>query len=312
MANALWIDPASVRSQGDNLDDFGRHVGDVFGTEMLRRHGQGGSVVNDWSSEVTCEEINFLTADQEDEQAPGAPLLLTTVAAVKAKWSSAFDPFHTWPGEFSNEHGEGALCHMMFQKGTFQVLPRRWDGGFTHMCINQQCAYLQDFSAVRLPCGITGDITVTLVLPNFTKIDDAVKQFTPERWQALCKSFVSEEIKLYVPRFRVETTTTFLKNDLEGLGVTDIFSSTNSNMSRLGETGNFWLEDIVHKAAFTMNEEGAKPIAGVEDGHYELSCAAPVTGVRVDRPFLFVVHRDDLIILLGKIVAPMSFNGDSN
>lgn len=290
MANAIWVDPAAVRSQGDNLDAFGRHTADVFGTELLRRYGKGGQVMNDWASEVTHEQINRVSADDDDEAAPSAPLLLTAVAAMKARWTSAFDPFHTWPGEFTSEHGQGMLCHFMFQKGTFE------------------CAHLQDFTAVRLPCGISGDISVSIIVPNFAKIDEAVTQFTPERWQAVCRSFVKEDIKLYVPRFRVESTTSLLKHDLEKLGIADAFCSDKSDMSRLGEAGTFWVEDVLHSTAFVMAEDGASPIAGVEDGAFELACAASVTDIRIDRPFLFVVHMGEAMIFLGKIVAPMALD----
>merc|ERR1712216_566753 len=32
MATALWLDPNALKSPGDNLDAFGRHMAEIFGT----------------------------------------------------------------------------------------------------------------------------------------------------------------------------------------------------------------------------------------------------------------------------------------
>merc|ERR1712205_138989 len=140
---------------------------------------------------------------------------------MKAGWTTGFDPFHTWPSEFQSTNG-GMMCQMMHQKGNFE------------------CAYMQDFRAVRVPCGPPAtaqsagkDVSITFVLPNFDSIDDAVELFTAERWQALCKTMVKEDVKLYVPRFKVENANCLIKGELESCGVRDLFHDTRCDLSRV-------------------------------------------------------------------------------
>merc|ERR1712216_147434 len=263
-----------------------------MGTTLHNRSTETGVTdINSWASEATSNQIP--QAAQEMEDAMIAPLLLTSVSSIKAAWTKPFDPFHTWPGEFQNSVGEVVLCHYMHQKGKFE------------------CSYTQDFRAVRLPCGAQhgaakgANVAVTFLLPNFDSIDDAVDCFTAERWQEMCRTVIKEDVKLYLPRFKMQNASCLLKGELTRSGICDIFDELRADLSRFGETGRFWLGDVLHKSAFSMDETGAVPVDGVEDGCFEISCAASAQEFRLDRPFLFVVHYGECILQLGKVVAPL-------
>jgi len=287
LATATWFDRGVLRSQGDNLEAYGKQMFDVFGTELLARAGTQD--INEWAAKSTDCHINRLVS--EDEEPVPAPMLLTTVTAVKANWTIPFDPFHTWPGEFVNDDGEGMVVQMMHQKGSFE------------------CAYLQDMRAIRIPCGPNCETAITFILPNFGKIDDAVKAFTPERWQTICMEMKKEDVRLFLPRFKVRQSTSSLKTDLMDAGVVDIFSEAHSDMARLGETGVFWAEDVICKSALIVDESGARPVQGVEDGKFEFSSVGKALELRFDRPFLFAFSRGDAIALVGKVVAPLALDG---
>jgi serpin B len=283
LASACWFDRDALRSAGDNLDAFGRQMAAVFGTELRDRTGT--TAINNWASQSTEHLISRITS--EDEEINVAPLLLTAVTAFKASWAVPFDPFHTWPSEFTNDSGEGIVCQMMHQKGKFE------------------CAYLQDMRAVCLPCGVNGETAVTFIVPNFGTIDDFVKDFTPERWQAICKSLIHEDLRLFLPQFKVESSNCALKGDLQEAGIQGIFSDANADLSRLGESGIFWLEDVLCKSLFVADESGANPVQPVEDGKFKFTCVGPDVEFRVDRPFLLVCHCGDAIVQIGKVVAPL-------
>jgi len=133
------------------------------------------------------------------------------------------------------------------------------------------------------------------------QIDEAVKAFSAERWQTICKTLITEELRLFLPKFKVESANTSAKAELLDSGVTDVFSPAKADLTRLGESGLFWLEDIVLKSTFCMDESGAKPVQGVEDGNFAFTSVGSAVEFRLDRPFLFVFHRGDAIVQMGKV-----------
>merc|ERR1712167_281461 len=108
-----------------------------------------------------------------------------------------------------------------------------------------ECAYLQDVRAVCVPCGANGETAVTFIVPNFGTINDAAKEFTPERWQAICKTRIREDVRLFIPKFEAEASNCSLKADLLETGVIDIFEEAHADLSRLGEAGILWMEDVI-------------------------------------------------------------------
>lgn len=282
-ATALWMDRSALKSQGDNLDAFGRQMEEVFGTELYDR--EGGAAINDWAHLSTSQMINRMVPEDDEEVA--APLLVTAVTAVKAMWTTPFDSKKTWPGEFVNDNGEPSMCHMMHQKGRFM------------------CAYLQNTRALTVPCGVDGETAVTFMIPNFGSIDDFANDFTAEQWQAVCRSLVPEDVRLFLPRFKVEGSNCSLKSELLASGVADVFSEDDADFSRLGEAGVFWVEDVIGKSLFHADEDGAKPLDPAEGGLFSFSCVGSGTEFRLDRPFMFVCHRGDAITLVGKVTEPI-------
>jgi len=284
MANALWVDATAVKSQGDNLSAYAKHMTEIFGSELHLAGGQ--DIVNDWAADATANRVNHMIMEQG--AIGDGPLLLTSVVSVKANWTSPFDPFNTWPGQFVNDYGEGQLCQFMLQKNSYE------------------CSYLKDFRSVSVPCGVNGETAVTFILPNFGLIDDFAKSFTPERWQALRKSRVTEKVRLVVPKLKISASDSSLKDDLQKIGVEDIFDATHADLSRLGESGRFWLSEVLHKAVFQMDESGANSHPGMQDGKFEFSSVGQEIEFRFDRPFLVVSHIEDVIVIVGKVVAPLN------
>jgi len=291
IGTGLWVDQSAIKSEGDNLKAFGRQMAAVFGTQPC--YMDGPAAFNEWASDVTGLRINRMVHPEGDDEVGQGPLLLSSICDVKAKWASAFDPFNTWPGEFYNDSAQGTVCQMMHQKGVYEV------------------AYLQDSTAVTMPCGASGGNAVTFILPNFGTIDDAVREFSAERWQTICKTRLKQNLRLFVPKFRVSSSTSpTLKEDLVKAGLQAIFSPDAADLDRIGETGHFWVGDVIHKAVFEMDEAGSTPVAGVQDSHFSFTCVgvkeeAPSTEFRLNRPFLFVVHHGDAMIQIGKVVAPL-------
>ena len=81
------------------------------------------------------------------------------------------------------------------------------------------------------------------------QIDQAVKSFTPERWHAVCANLIEEETRLYVPKFKAESSSHALREELVANGAKDMFDEMECDMSRLGEAGIFWTDNLLHKTS---------------------------------------------------------------
>jgi len=120
---------------------------------------------------------------------------------------------------------------------------------------------------------------------------------------------IKEETRLYVPRFKVESHTPSLKEELASSGVTEIFDEYKSDFSRFGEAGIFWADDLMHKSSLVVDETGANQLPGVKDGEFKFSCVGSAVEFRVDRPFLCIFHCGESIVLAAKVMAPLQFEG---
>ena len=88
-----------------------------------------------------------------------------------------------------------------------------------------------------------------LICGYCVQIDEAVKSFTAERWHAVCANLIEEETRLYVPKFKAETASHALKQELLASGAKDMFDEMECDLSRLGEAGIFWTDDLLHKTS---------------------------------------------------------------
>ena len=103
---------------------------------------------------------------------------LSNCLSLAANWTTPFDPFHTWPGEFVGEDGIGIPTQMMHQKAELKVKLRPYilmSASLLQIADVQstQVAYMQDMRAVTLPCGPNGETAVTFVVPNFGSVSFA-------------------------------------------------------------------------------------------------------------------------------------------
>lgn len=128
------------------------------------------------------------------------------------------------------------------------------------------------------------------------------------------------DINLAVPYFNYEYTLN-LKDDLEQMGVKDVFDSTKADLSNLSSTKNNYIEKIAHKANIEFSNEGIKAAAATVEGgagaagcefdyHYDV----PVETINIifEKPFMYLIRNVETgeVWFTGNVYSPTKTQAD--
>ena len=113
-----------------------------------------------------------------------------------------------------------------------------------------------------------------------------------------------QEIRLFMPRFKVETSM-LLNESLQRMGIKTAFTSA-ADFGGIAEMGPLVLDQVKQKCYVDVSESGTEA-AAVTVSQIRLTSVRPVVQLpvmRVDRPFFFVIADSEnrKVLFAGKIV----------
>lgn len=288
LANSVWLNDAYGYDQEtvELLAGYYRassYQGDLGSEEMNRR-------LRDWLNANTGELLEEYV--QEIELNPDTAFALASTVYFSAQWQGAFLESKTADAVFHNPSGD--ILHP-FMNGVMSSGTYYWG---------------EDYGAVALE--MKGSNTMWLILPDEDSSIDNVLA-SGEFLTMLQNRNTWEEkgyydIHLSVPKFDVSQQTDLVQ-DMEKLGLTDIFDRTTANLTGLvtAADDNAFVSEINHAARVAIDEEGCIAAAytvieapgGTEPRDYE-----DIDFV-LDRPFIFVItSRDGLPLFAGTVTEP--------
>ncbi len=239
--------------------------------------------INAWVNEKTHGKIEEIVESPID---PLVVMYLINAIYFKGDWTFQFDKADTSDMIFHAPDGDKQV-EMMNMKADLSVLQT------------------EDFQAVDLAYG-HGLFSMTVLLPREDKdIDDLVAELTPENWANWMGRFEEyNEMLLYLPKFELEWEDS-LVNVLTALGMEAAFDPAKADFSGIDGALDLYISEVKHKTYVKVNEEGTEAAAVTS---VEVSLSAAPTEIRVDRPFLFVIHdrHSGALLFMGKIVDPPS------
>lgn len=275
-SNSVWISSNfSVRNRFvDTMEnDFEALVetSDFSSPETVHR-------INSWCSEHTSGKITEII----DELGPDMVMVLINALYFNAPWDKAFDPEVTEDDVFHGRNGE-VTVPMMSMKSDF---------GYTEY---------QGFKMVEIPYE-GGRYAMYVVLPpENMDIESAIPYIGESVYDAAMSSLTSREISLTLPKYRLSASM-ILNKTLERMGVRSAFSSA-ADFKGISQSGPLQLDVFKQKCYIDVSEKGTEA-AAVTSAQIRLTSVRPVTEMKVDRPFLFMIadreSRD--ILFAGKIV----------
>ena len=112
-----------------------------------------------------------------------------------------------------------------------------------------------------------------------------------------------------------------LKQDLNELGVTDVFDSTKANISKMTKQTGAYITDVDHKATIEFENEGIKAAAvsvalGSGDGGsgFDYKFDVPIERINLtfDKPYMFIIidKESKEVWFAGTVYEPKAYDQD--
>ena len=150
------------------------------------------------------------------------------------------------------------------------------------------------------------DVSMLLLLP--IKVDGLSaleEQLSPENLQKWTQRMRKQEVRTYIPRFKLEEQ--FVLNSvLKELGMASAFAPGQADFSGMNGRKDLYITAAIHKAFVDVNEGGTEAAAAT--GIVVGVTSAPLDPIvfRADHPFIFMIrdHRTDAILFMGRVTNP--------
>jgi serpin B len=253
--------------------------------------------INSWVKKQTRERITDLIPPKGVNAETA--LVIVNALYFKAAWSHPFQKSSTAKLTFSVNGSTPVSVATMSRQAHY--------------------GYLKEagFAAITMP--YTGeDFQLLVVLPDAKDGLAAVeKKLTAAQLAKLSKAPTEREVRLFLPKFKIEPPTLELAENLKVLGMKTAFdeppgSADFSRMAKPTPEFRIAISNIFHKTFMAIDEEGTEAAAATAIGM--IRAAGPgakppqPVEVRVDRPFLFAIqHRESgACLFLGRVTDPRS------
>lgn len=261
--------------------------------DFIKDPGGAANHINGWVAKQTRERIRNLippNALNKDTR-----LVLANAIYLKAPWAEEFKQSATQPGPFHLTGGQSVNVPMMMRQDSFGYGKR--DG----------------FVAVTLAYA-GGDLQFLVLLPDTAAgLPNLESRLTAELLMD-CARLKSEEIILYLPKFKLEPPLFALRKTLEALGMESAFdipqgSANFDGIAPKRPNDYLYISDVFHKTFVEVDEKGTEAAAATAvvmmraTAHFDKP--KPIE-VRIDHPFLFAVqHRPTgACLFIGRVTDP--------
>jgi serine protease inhibitor len=281
IANSIWY------REGFSVLDVFLNTNKTYFDAVVRsldfNRSDAADIINDWVSDKTNDKIKNIIKPPID---PLTVMFLINAIYFKGSWTYEFNKNDTKSEPFFISTDNQIECQMM-----------------SHKCEHDYFAN-DLFQAVDLPYG-DGNFRMAVILPNYAvDIDSVIKSMDNATWNSWQNQFEKTEINLFLPKFKLEYEIS-LVDVLSLLGMGVAFTPGIADFTNINPDGNLYISKVKHKTFIDVNEEGTEA-AAVTVVEITLSCVGDEIEMRVNRPFIVVLHEQNTgtILFIGKIVQP--------
>jgi serine protease inhibitor len=236
--------------------------------------------INKWISDATKKMIEEMINPPID---PNTVMMLINAIYFNGKWTDPFDPEKTKDKEFTTLDGQKKTVKMMSKEDRIEYMQNK------------------KLKAVKLPYG-DKKMSMYCILPDKnTNINTFIKKFSTDTWNEIKDGLSpTSDLKLEIPKFKMEYGIKELNNVLKSLGMRDAFSDK-ADFS--GMADNIFISKVLHKAVIDVDEEGTKAAAATVVIMLESSMPMDPLEFIADRPFMFLIadEEDGTILFMGKM-----------
>merc|ERR1712158_324876 len=244
--------------------------------------------INKYVEDVTNQKIKDLLANDDVDGL--TRMVLINAVYFKATWQFAFNADETFEAGFNAPEGSVNVQYMNREAEVRMLVDKE-----------------RKMQILELPYE-DPNRSMLIVLPNAgTSTQDLVQRLGGLDLASIRTSGRRAMTSIFIPKFKLKFKT-YLKQQMEQLGVRDLFSQA-ADLSGISDEA-LSASEAVHQAFIEVNEEGTEAAAAT----------AAVVGLRTaqqrkreffaDRPFLFVVYdfAHGVTLFAGKVVNPNNAN----
>jgi serpin B len=286
IVNSLW-----GQDGYDFLPEFLDLLAENYGAGLRLMDFEGAAeaarqVINEWVMEQTNDRIEELIPEGVINNL--TRLVLANAIYFDAAWSSPFESEFTKEAEFNLLDGSTVEVPMMNQTQFYN-----YSSG-------------EDFQAIELPYQ-GYQMSMVILHPELQAFGSLEGSLTAERLEEIIGELERTNVNLALPKFQFDMNLP-LGQVLQGLGMVDAFEFGQADFSGMDGTRELYLQDVLHKAFVSVDEEGTEAAAatavvvGVTSAPME-----PIT-VNIDSPFIFLIRDMETgsILFLGRVLDPAS------
>ncbi|KAM6938774.1 antithrombin-III [Lycodopsis pacificus] len=210
-------------------------------------------------------------------------LVLVNTIYFKGQWKNKFNKYNAYVSDFHVSGSRTCSVNMMYQETRFRY------------------RYYPDDQVQLLEMPYRGDdITMVIILPSkdttLSKVEESLDLNKLTSW---LDEMTETSVAVHVPRFRLEDSFS-LKEKLQDMGLTDLFSSERASLPGMLEDGSegLHISDAFHKAFLEVNEEGSEAAAATAVVAVGRSLNLNREVFQADRPFLLLIRESTINALL--------------
>ncbi len=286
IANSIWAEKTY-----EFLDSFLQTIALNYGAgarlvNFIEDAEGARKAINTWVKDETKERIQELIP-------PGVinamtSLVLTNAIYFKASWQYPFPKELTQDGDFQLLSGSSVTAAMM------------------HSASPRQLAYAEaaGMQAVELPY-VGDEMTMLLILPAQGSFAEFEAGFDAARLDAVVASLQSTSVSVILPKFEFSSDVP-LKQTLARLGMPGAFEPGTADFSGMDGTRDLYIQDVLHKAFVTVDEQGTEAAAATAVVVGITSAPAEPKLFEANRPFVFLI-RDRVtgtVLFAGRVIDP--------
>ena len=270
LATALWMnDLPGLAFNEDLIQDIAADENrEVFQTGDVDKACQQ---INDWCCEKTLGKVPQFV----NHISPNEVMRLVNALTFDGKWATPYKDEDVYVRPFTNQHG-----------GPQDTL-------FMH---SEEDTYLCGFNATGFIKHYSGwKYAFAALLPNEgTTLREFISSLDYLKLSRLLGRAFDGKVLTAIPKFTTERDID-LKAIFQDLGVTDAFSTTKADFSKLYHSDdpdcNFYLDHFHQKTLIDVNERGTQAIAmtGLETLCLTSEIEPEPYKVYLDRPFLYMI-----------------------
>ncbi|XP_034387054.1 antithrombin-III [Cyclopterus lumpus] len=237
--------------------------------------------INNWISNKT----ENLIQDTLPEGALDSNTILVLVNTIyfKGQWKNKFDKDNVYNSDFHVSRSLTCSVNMMYQETRFRY--RNFPNDQVQLL---EMPYRGD------------DITMVIILPNKgTALSQVEERLDLNNLTSWLDEMKETTVSVHVPRFRVEDGFS-VKEKLQDMGLTDLFSSERASLPGMLEDGSegLHISDAFHKAFLEVNEEGSEAAAATAVVAVGRSFNLNREVFLANRPFLLLIRESTINTLL--------------